>query len=91
LPAPGALDLRGELLKIAAEPLGSCQIGPAQAARDEIVTLVSHHTEKRVIGRENGAIEVSHDDPDDIAAEHPVVYAVEDALEIDRIPIWALC
>src|SRR5260370_30338600 len=62
LQAPGALDLCGELLTIAAKPLSSRQISPAQAARDEILTLVSRHTEKRIIGLENGAIEFPNED-----------------------------
>src|SRR5882724_2687300 len=71
LQAPGTLDLCQKFLAIAPAPLGHGQIGPAQAARDEILTLVSQHPQKRVIGLENGAIEVPNEDAEDISVYQP--------------------
>src|SRR5579862_4232648 len=71
LQAPGTLELCDKLLAIPATPLGEGEIGPAQAACDEILLFVSNYPEKRVIGLENGAIEVPNEDPDDITVYQP--------------------
>ncbi len=68
---PGALDLCHNFLTIAVAIFGGCHIGPAQATCEEILTLVSDHTKKRVIGLENCAIEVPNLDSDDIGVYQP--------------------
>src|SRR5215469_2873173 len=48
------------------EPFRRGEVRPAQATRDEILTVVSHHAEKGVIGLENPTSKLPDDDPDDI-------------------------
>ncbi len=54
---------------VAVEPFRRCEVGPAQAARDEIVTVVSHDAEKRVIGLQNPTSKLPDDDPDDVGVD----------------------
>ena len=39
---------------------------PVDAARREILAVVSHHSEKRVIGFENRTIEIPEEDADNV-------------------------
>ena len=47
-------------------PFSWRQVGPADPTRDEIVTTVLQHVEKRIIGFENPSIETPDQDPNDV-------------------------
>src|SRR4029453_16108914 len=44
---------------------------PAQTTRDEIVTTVLQHVEKRVIGLKNPSVEFPHENPDNVGIHQP--------------------
>jgi hypothetical protein len=45
------------------------KVSPADAARDEILTIVSHHVEKGVIGIGDPTVKIPDDDPDDVGVD----------------------
>ena len=47
-------------------PFRRRQVRPAQAARDEILTIVPHHAEKRIIGLDDLPFGLPEEDPDDV-------------------------
>ena len=47
-------------------PFSGRQVGPADPTRDEIVTTVLQHVEKRIVGLENPSIETPEQDPNDV-------------------------
>ena len=55
--------------RVAVAPFRRRQICPAYATGDEILAVVSHHTEKRVIGLENLTFEIPNEDPDDVGVD----------------------
>src|SRR5258705_10514423 len=63
LHAPHHLLLRDPPSLVAAEPFRRGEVGPAQAGRNEIVTVVSHDAEKSVIGLQNPTSKLPEDDP----------------------------
>ena len=50
-------------------PFRRRQVRPAHATRDEILTIVSHHAEKRVIGLDDLPFEIPDEDPDDVGVD----------------------
>ena len=50
-------------------PVQRSEVGPAQAPRDDIVALVVHDAEKRVIGIEYPTFEIPDENADDIDAQ----------------------
>src|SRR5215472_16959583 len=50
-------------------PFRRRQIGSVQATRGEILSVVSHHSEKRVVGITNAAFEIENRDPDNVRVE----------------------
>ncbi len=66
---PGPLQLWHPLSGIAVEPFRWGQVGPADATRCEILTIVAHDAEKGVIGLEDPAFEIPYDDPDDVSVD----------------------
>ena len=52
-------------------PFSWRQVGPAHTTRDEIVTTVLQHAEKRIIGLENLSIEIPDEDPNDVGINQP--------------------
>src|SRR5208337_395072 len=46
-----------------------CQVRPADAAREEVLTIVSNHAEKRVICVIDLAIQIPDDDTDDVGVD----------------------
>ncbi len=68
LQAPGHL----QLLNVpcaAVAPFRRRQVRPAHATGDEILTVVPHHAEKRVIGLDNPTVELPEVDPDDVGVD----------------------
>ena len=53
----------------AVAPFRRSQVRPADAARGEVLAVVSHDAEKRVIGLDDPAVEVPDEDPDDIGVD----------------------
>src|SRR5262249_15500216 len=45
------------------------QVGPAHAARDEILTIVPYDAEKCVIGLDNPALDIPDEDSDDVRVD----------------------
>jgi hypothetical protein len=45
------------LSNIAVEPFGRCEVDPTQATGGEILTVVSHHVEKRIVGLDDLTLE----------------------------------
>ena len=54
---------------VAITPFRRSQVSPVQATRDEIVTVVSHHGEKRVVRLENPPVDFPDEDPDDVGID----------------------
>ncbi|MNU01475.1 hypothetical protein D3C72_2448940 [compost metagenome] len=55
--------------EIAVEPFRRGQLCPAEATGDEILTLVAHDAEERVIGLEDPASELPDEDPDNVSVD----------------------
>jgi hypothetical protein len=62
---PCRLEIRRRAF-VSLAPFSWRQIGPAQTTRDEIVTTVLQHVEKRVIGLKNPSVEIPHENPDNV-------------------------
>ena len=61
-------------LCVALVPLGRCEVGPAEAAGGQVLAIVSHDKQKCVVGLDDPAVEVPHEDADDVCldqAAHP--------------------
>src|SRR5262249_47530260 len=69
LQAPGHLQLRDPPPPMPVEPFRGRKVRPAQAARDKILTVVSHHAKKRVIGLKNPTSKLPDDDPNDVGVD----------------------
>ena len=54
---------------VAVVPFRRRQVHPAHATRGKILSVVSRHAEKRIIGLKNAAFESPDDDPDDVGVE----------------------
>ena len=52
------LQLRHKLSNIAVQPFRRCEIDPTQAAGGKILTIVSHHVEKRIVGLNDLTFEI---------------------------------
>src|SRR5262245_9312426 len=50
-------------------PFWRGQSGPAQAARNQVLTVIPDDTEKRVIGLENSTFEIGNEDPNDVGVD----------------------
>src|SRR5262249_46838832 len=50
-------------------PFWRGQSGPAQAARNQVLTVISDDTEKRVIGLKNSTFEVGNEDANDVGVD----------------------
>src|SRR6266851_4130105 len=50
-------------------PLRRSEVRPPYAARDEILMLVSHDAEKGFVGLQNPAVEIPHEDADDVGVD----------------------
>src|SRR6478609_6086280 len=61
--------LRDPPLLVAVAPFRRCKVSPAQTARDEILTVVSHDAEKCVIALQNPTSTLPDDDPDDVGVD----------------------
>ena len=55
--------------RVAVAPFRRRQARPVQATRGEILSVVSHDAEKRVIRLKNATFEIPDDDPDDIGVD----------------------
>jgi hypothetical protein len=55
--------------RVALAPFPRGQICPIHAPRGEILSVVSHHPQERVISLNNLAVDVPDDDPDDIGVD----------------------
>jgi hypothetical protein len=71
LQAPTTANLCRQLLKVTIEVAGKREISPAEAARYEIIALVSHYAQKRIIGFDNATIEIPNADSDDVGVNQP--------------------
>src|SRR6478752_10879051 len=69
LHAPHHLLLRDPPSLVAVEPFRRCEVSPAQAAQDEILTVVSHDPEKRVIGLKNATFEIPDENSNDVGID----------------------
>jgi hypothetical protein len=58
-------------LKITTEVCGRREISPAEAACYDIITLVSHYAQKRLIGFDNPTLEIPNADSNDIGVNQP--------------------
>ena len=59
--------------RIAIAPLRWREVGPAYAARDEILMVEPHDVEKGFIRLQNPAVEIPHEDADDVGVERATV------------------
>src|SRR5258707_7437042 len=50
-------------------PLRRSEVRPPYAARDEILMFVSHDAEKGFVGLQNPAVEIPHEDADDVGVD----------------------
>src|SRR5215813_5590968 len=50
-------------------PFWRGQSGPAQAARNQVLTVIPDDTEKRVISLENSTFEIGNEDPNDVGVD----------------------
>src|SRR5262245_29016438 len=50
-------------------PFWRGQSGPAQAARNQVLTVIPDDTEKRVIGLKNSTFEIGNEDPNDVGVD----------------------
>src|SRR5215471_20393281 len=50
-------------------PFWRGQSGPAQAARNQVLTVICYDTEKRVIGLENSTFDLGNEDSDDVGVD----------------------
>src|SRR6266852_1201166 len=53
---------------VALAPFRRRQISPAHSARDEIVTVVLQHAQKRFVGPDDSTFEVPDEDPQNVGA-----------------------
>src|SRR5262245_11356424 len=50
-------------------PFWRGQSGPAQAARNQVLTVIPDDTEKRIIGLKNSTFEIGNEDPNDVGVD----------------------
>src|SRR5882757_1652182 len=55
--------------RITIPPLRWREVGPAYAARDEILVIVPQHVEKGFTGLQNPAVEIPDEDADDVGVD----------------------
>jgi len=92
LGSPDPLELRHGT-RVAVAPFRRCQRCPVQATRGEILPVVSHYTEKLVIGLKNAPLDFPDDDADDVGVDQVAdllvarqEIAVERNVLCDRFP-----
>src|SRR5208337_209071 len=56
---------------VAVVPLRRRQVRPADAAGDEVLAIISHHVEKRVVSLKNATIEIPDENSDDVGVDQP--------------------
>src|SRR5262249_47925945 len=54
---------------VAVAPFWRSQVSPADATRNKIFPAVSHHLEQRFIGLDYPAIQIPHEDPDNVSVD----------------------
>ena len=73
LQSPAHFELGHPASFVAITPFRGSQVRPVQATRDEILAVVSHHGEERVIRLENPTFELPDEDPDDVGVDQAPV------------------
>src|SRR5262249_48106208 len=68
LQAPGQLQLLNQL-RVAIPPLERGEIRPPDMARDEVLTIVSHDSEKSFVGLQNPTVEMPDEDADNVGVD----------------------